>query len=134
MNEKLVVWIIDDDVVSKYVMKRNLKELNTLNVLEFPNSEEPLKILNALHEHSQALPDLIFLDVNMPIIDGFQFLEEYNTIKHSVNKNIHIYMLSSSLNPEDRVRAKSFSTVLDYHVKPINLDLIQKMIETVTLN
>ena len=45
MNEKLVVWIIDDDVVSKYVMKRNLKELNTLNVLEFPNSEEPLKIL-----------------------------------------------------------------------------------------
>ena len=77
---------------------------------------------------------MIFLDVNMPIIDGFQFLEEYNTIKHTINKNIHIYMLSSSLNPEDRVRAKSFSTVLDYHVKPIDLDLIQKMIETVTLD
>ena len=128
MNDKFTVWIIDDDVVSKYVMKRNLKELNILNVVDFPDSEKPLQILNDYLLHPQDLPDLIFLDMNMPFMDGFQFLEAYENIKHHINQTIQIYMLSSSINPEDRLKAKSFSSVVDFLIKPIDHKLVQQLL------
>ncbi|WP_419214217.1 response regulator [Maribacter sp. X9] len=131
MKEKLVVWLIDDDDISKYVMKRKLKELSIKNVVDFPDSVEPLEILHKSSCDLKILPDLILLDINMPLIDGFQFLDTYRGIKHKVKKDIPIYMLSSSLNPNDELRAKSFPEVLDYHIKPVAFEALQQMIETV---
>ncbi|MGC1514835.1 MAG: response regulator, partial [Maribacter sp.] len=96
MNDKLAVWIIDDDDISKYVLKRNLQELNVHNVKDFPDSIAPLEILKLNSADPQSLPDIIFLDINMPILDGFQFMEDYTLFNDKIDKKIKIYMLSSS--------------------------------------
>lgn len=68
------------------------------------------------------LPDIIFLDINMPIVDGWDFLEEFDKIKNSLPKTINIYMVSSSINAFDRVRAESQKLVNGYISKPITIN------------
>ena len=73
------------------------------------------------------LPDVIFLDINMPIMDGFQFMEEYVKIKPELNKKITIYMVSSSVDAVDIERAKSISDISDYIIKPIEPKQLKKI-------
>ena len=132
MTEELLVWIIDDDDISKYVMKRNLKELGILNPVEFPDSIEPLEILSENRTNVLALPDIIFLDLNMPILNGFQFLEELKTFNKEIDKKIHIFMLTSSMNDDDESYAKSVSEISEYFIKPIKLEQLAYAVENIT--
>ena len=129
MKENLLVWNIDDDDISKFVMKRNLKQISVLNVIDFPDSLKPLEILSSQCNNPEVLPDIIFLDLNMPIINGFQFLEDFQKINEKIEKSIHIFMVSSSLNSNDVNRAKSIPEVSDYFVKPIDLKDLRMLIE-----
>jgi response regulator RpfG family c-di-GMP phosphodiesterase len=131
MKENLLVWNIDDDDISKFVMKRNLKQISVLNVIDFPDSLKPLEILSSQYNNPEVLPDIIFLDLNMPIINGFQFLEDFQKINEKIEKSIHIYIVSSSLNSNDVNRAKSIPEVSDYFVKPIDLKDLRMLIENI---
>jgi response regulator RpfG family c-di-GMP phosphodiesterase len=129
MKEKLLIWNIDDDDISKFVMKRNLRQLSVLNVIDFSGSSEPLEILSSNYNNPELVPDIIFLDLNMPIINGFQFLEDFQKINEKIEKSIQIFMVSSSLNSNDVDRAKSIPEVSDYFVKPIELQDLRLLIE-----
>ncbi len=129
MKEELLIWNIDDDDISKFVMKRNLRQLSVLNVIDFSGSSEPLEILSSNYNNPELVPDIIFLDLNMPIINGFQFLEDFQKINEKIEKSIQIFMVSSSLNSNDVDRAKSIPEVSDYFVKPIELKDLRLLIE-----
>ena len=73
------------------------------------------------------LPDIIFLDLNMPVMDGWEFLNEFIKIKNSLHKKITLYVVSSSIDPRDLERAKSFNLVTDYLIKPIELKKFEKI-------
>lgn len=120
MNNSLNVCIVDDDDVYQFTMKISLKSFTSVNkILAFFNGEEAMNfMLDNLHTESE-LPDVIFLDINMPIIDGFQFMEEYAKIKPEVGKKITVFMVSSSVDPIDIERAKKISEISDYIIKPI---------------
>ena len=79
----------------------------------------------------EALPDIIFLDINMPFMDGWQFLEEYTKIKPTLSKQIVIYVVSSSISEYDIERARNNSNVSDYFVKPITVDTYKTLIALV---
>ncbi|SMD38208.1 Response regulator receiver domain-containing protein [Reichenbachiella faecimaris] len=120
MNKPYKICIIDDDEIYKFTVTSTLmiKKL-AREILEFSDGEEALGFMTAnLSNHTQ-LPDVILLDINMPIMDGFQFIEEYIKIKPSVSKKIAIYMVSSSLDPIDLDKAKTYNEISDYIVKPI---------------
>lgn len=70
-------------------------------------------------DNSELLPDVIFLDINMPIMNGWQFLDEFKKMQNSIDKNITIYLVSSSFDDRDISRSKDYAEVTDYIIKPV---------------
>jgi CheY-like chemotaxis protein len=70
---------------------------------------------------------LIFLDINMPVMDGWGFLEIFNEIKSTLNFGTNLFIVSSSINPDDEDRAKNDPEVLDYFPKPLTVDRLLKL-------
>ncbi|WP_240927948.1 response regulator, partial [Cellulophaga sp. Z1A5H] len=95
----------------------------------FSDGEEALNfVLKNLNDKIE-LPDIILLDINMPIMDGFQFMEEFVKIKPKLGKKIVVYMVSSSVDPKDIERTKKISAISDYIIKPIEIEKLKAIIE-----
>ena len=121
MNSTLeTVWIIDDDEIYKYGFRKfvSMKKLCG-NVIDFSNGKEAIEFLaNPLNiEH---LPDVIFLDIDMPQMDGWDFIEAFKCIKIHLSRKISIFMVTSSISYKDIVRAKNQTDITEYIVKPVN--------------
>ena len=123
------VCIVDDDQIYQVTSKKMIERINaTNNILIFSNGEEAFHFLLQTVSDTDALPDIIFLDVNMPYMDGWQFLEAFETIKFRLPKKITIYVISSSVSETDIQRAKKIPTVKDYYIKPISIDQYSEML------
>ncbi|MGY5845849.1 response regulator [Salegentibacter sp. HM20] len=131
MGQKVeLACIIDDDKIYVNLVRKiiEIKKLSK-NLIIFKNGREALeyfqKNLSSLSEDS--LPEIIFLDLNMPVMDGWEFLNEFIKIKNELSKKIQLYVVSSSIDPRDLERAKSFNMVTDYLIKPIELKKFEKI-------
>ena len=116
------VCIIDDDLIYQFLIKEEIEYTNMVSkIMFFNNGERALQFIeNNLNKNEMdILPDIIFLDINMPVMDGWEFLEAYKKIKPKVEKKIVIYMVSSSTDIRDLDRAKSISEISDYIIKPV---------------
>lgn len=97
----------------------------------FSDGEEAIEFFEANTKSTDKLPDVVFLDINMPIMDGWDFLEEYVKLKPSIEKKITIYVVSSSVHPEDIERATKISEVSDYLIKPVSADETRQILDKV---
>ncbi|MEO8235714.1 MAG: response regulator [Flavobacterium sp.] len=127
MKKVNLTYIVDDDKIFIFVLKKLLVKNESFDqVLDFKNGEEVIKMLS---DKNNILPSIILLDINMPVIDGWQFLEQ---IEKLPNKNkLNIFIMSSSIDKNDIEKSKSFSTVKDFISKPINNDKLNKLIENI---
>ncbi len=124
-----IVALVDDDYIFQLTASRLLKAANaSANVLQFSNGEEALRYLNEHADEESKLPDILLLDINMPHVDGWMFLNDYTHLKEKLSKEIKIYMVSSSIDPVDMNRAKSNISVKDYIVKPISREGFKEII------
>ena len=134
MRQKVeLACIIDDDKIYVNLVKKiiEIKKLSE-NLLIYKNGKEALDYFKDIMENvtdEDKLPDIIFLDLNMPVMDGWEFLNEFIKIKNKLNKKITLYVVSSSIDPRDLERAKSFNLVTDYLIKPIELKKFEKIFE-----
>nr|WKN34063.1 response regulator [Tunicatimonas sp. TK19036] len=120
--------IIDDDPVYVYGAKRLMEIVDFCeNLLVFHNGEDAIKYLKPVVEQGEKAPEIILLDINMPIMDGWQFLDEFAKIQPHCRRKIAIYMVSSSIDPADFNKAKSYSEVSDYIIKPIEEDDLRSL-------
>lgn len=121
-NKNILACLIDDDRVHAFVVERMLKKTqNCKDLLVFSDGSHALHYLNKTKDLDK-IPDIIFLDINMPVMNGWNFLDEFEKIKADIPKHIDIYVVSSSNNPFDKARAKSLAMVKDYIPKPITLN------------
>jgi len=132
MEKKTVICVIDDDKMYQFVVRKTLDLVEKpKKLMIFSDGEEALDYLSQNLSTEENLPDIIFLDINMPIMDGWDFLDEYIKLKGKPEKKITIYMVSSSVDPVDVERAKKMSEITGYIVKPIGPSKITEIIEAV---
>lgn len=121
-----IIAVVDDDAVYRRTVQRLLQSTELIeNVLTFENGHFILDYLQN-EENEQQLPDIILLDINMPQMNGWAFLDAYEKLKPKLSKSIRIYMVSSSSNKEDIDKTKTYTCVASYIFKPFSKkDLFQ---------
>lgn len=121
------VAVIDDDPIYANAFKNLLVTWQIKNsFLFFSNGKEALDFM--LLKEAAALPDILLLDLNMPKMNGWQFLENYLKIEPQIKKKISIYLVSSSIWDDDRRRAKQDFRVQDFISKPIFKDQLLQIL------
>jgi len=122
--------IIDDDEIFIFATKKLLQIKDFCNdFLIFHNGLEAINYLRPLIENGEKCPDVILLDLNMPVMDGWQFLDEFITIPNY--KKVTIYIVSSSIDQRDILRAKQYDCVSNYFIKPMSTESLNEILSGV---
>jgi len=129
MRQLQHVCVIDDDEIYIYLIKKSLAALDVEHSINaYANGLEALKGFKALIDQQQPIPEIIFLDINMPIMDGWEFLKGFKEIQALLPNQIPIYIISSSIAAEDKEKAKKFPEIVDYLSKPVELETLESII------
>jgi len=121
---------VDDSPLDHYILKRILRkheldyEVNCTS-----NGEEVLHFLEQHKWDRELLPDVILLDLYMPLFNGWEFLDKAQQLYNSLSKPVKIYILSASIDPLDINRAKQFPAVKSFVFKPITKESLQKLVD-----
>ena len=125
----LSFFLIDDDEIFQFIMKNTIAEISPdIKIKFFSDGEKGMDFLKQNLGAATNLPDIILLDVNMPFMDGWEFLNEYKSLQSQIKKEMDIYLLTSSNNPHDIAMAKEISELSGYLVKPISKEGIKNLI------
>lgn len=123
------VLLIDDDSACNFFNRRLLKNRgSSIQVQEARNGREALTLVKQAAENNQ-LPHLVFLDLNMPVMSGWEFLNEFKKLPEAQKQQTVIIVLSSSINPDDQARAKSYPEVAGYKIKYLSDESLGQIIE-----
>jgi len=125
---KLNFLLIDDDEVFNYLNKKSVtKSEHSKDVEIFLSAANALEYLHELIKSKKEFPDIILLDISMPVMNGFDFLEAFEKLPAKFKTKTSIYMLSSSMNDEDVKSAGNFTSVIGYLCKPLNLKKVDEI-------
>lgn len=131
MNKKLLIAIVEDDLIFQFIAERLIESINSEHqTIIFSDGKEAIDFIDSNRNELDTLPDIIFLDINMPVMNGWQFLNKYIEIKSEIKKEITIYIVSSSKNPDDFIKAENINEVTDYIVKPINREKYTSILDS----
>lgn len=117
--------LVDDDPIFAMIVQSLVAKLfDYVEFVHYKNGEEALYQLSQLQE--QDLPDLLLLDINMPLMNGWEFLEAFS---QDQDFDFPIYLISSSIDPEDRSRAKNNEQVKELLEKPLNKEKLKLIVQ-----
>ncbi len=126
-----IACVVDDDPLYNFGIKK-LFEYSSFaeDNLFYKNGQEAIDGLSEIVEKGLALPNVILLDINMPVMNGWQFLEEFK-IREMDKHGIRIFVISSSINQDEIDRANAYDYVSGYIVKPLTLDKVKDLKEKI---
>lgn len=120
------VMVIDDTPEDLYITSYVIEKTNySREILKFDIATEALEYLNNNINNTALLPQAIFVDIFMPIMNGFEFLDEYDNLPESFKSNCAVYVISSSFDERDINRARNNKNVKAYIEKPLRKDFLE---------
>lgn len=125
------VFLIDDDEINNFICVNILKKISFAeDVQAFESATDALEAIQALDiNDASAFPEVIFLDINMPIMNGWDFLKEFSKIKSNLPIDISLFMLSSSIYQADVEKSREYEEVVDFVTKPLNESVLNEIKE-----
>ena len=127
------ILLVDDDAATNYLHKRVVKEEGCAEqIVTADNGAAALKYLQQLAAENQPPPELIFLDINMPVLNAWEFLEVYQKLPEEQKSKSVIVMLTTSLNPEDENRAGEYSEIASFKFKPLDKNMLTEVLEKIS--
>jgi len=131
MNKLKNVLLIDDSESDNFYHSRKIKKLGiTDNIHICYSGEEALEYLKSELDGIHPQPTLIFLDINMPGMNGWEFLEEYEKLELSQQGEVVLTMLSNSIDERDKLRAQKYKSVHGFYSKPLKEDYLTVILES----
>lgn len=135
MNRKLnCILLIDDDEPTNFLNRMAVEELDCVQHIEvIQSAREALDYLDCANSPAPQRtdcpkPELIFLDINMPAMDGWEFLDRYNALPPESKNSVIVIMLTTSFNPEDELKARKIESVSEFRNKPLTPDLLREIL------
>lgn len=123
------IFIIDDDKMYLMILRRRIEKISgSITIESYMNGLAAIEELSRLIAEKKDLPGVIFLDINMPVMDGWQFIERIENELSELLMNTKIYMVSTSLEERDIERASSNKSISEYIYKPISPDKLAEII------
>ena len=125
--------LVDDNEIDNLINQKMIESANICNrIFVHTGAKSAIEFLRNMEKLAEDklenfLPDYIFLDIDMPLMDGFQFLDEYDKLKDSTKNYCKVVMLTSSLNPMDMKKAKESKYIVNYLNKPLTQENLKKL-------
>jgi CheY-like chemotaxis protein len=130
IRKRPLIGIVDDDIIFQFILTRVINyNKQAEGIITFSDGEKAIQYLTDNKATNENIPDIIFLDSNMAIMDGWQFIEEYASIKTEIKKKVVIVMWSSSVNPINIERASKISEISKYIIKPMKLEEVKRFFD-----
>lgn len=124
--KQITIWVIDDDPIYQIIVNKMMQKSELhLDVLSFKNGKEAIDEFKHKLDKKEVLPNIILLDINMPIMDGWEFMDEIVLLKNQIPQKIHIYIVSSSIAVDDKKKAKLYPEIVGYLIKPLNHEVLK---------
>lgn len=124
------ILLIDDDEPTNFLNRLTLEQAECTRHIHIAQSgQEALEYLWNCGPGKLPRPDLIFLDINMPAMDGWEFLEKYRSLPSERKADIVLIMLTTSLNPDDELKTKAIPEVSGFENKPLSQQRVHHLLE-----
>ena len=128
MKKKLdCIMLVDDDSLDNRFHQIIIEEMGITDLIHI--AQDGIEAINYLKRADSVKPDLIFLDINMPKMNGWEFLEAYKVLDEGQKSKIVIMMLTTSLNPWDRTKAEKISAITGFQVKPLSEEMLREILQ-----
>ena len=122
MLKMIKCLIVDDEFIAREIIASHLSKIDNLEIVA-----QCKNAIAAFNYINKTPIDLVFLDINMPIMNGFSFIKSLDKLSDRVVQGMRIVLLTQSDSPQDIKEAKKFDKVIDYVVKPLNAEKIKAL-------
>ncbi|CAM4009089.1 response regulator [Flavobacterium weaverense] len=120
---KKTIWVVDDDPIYQIIINKIIQRSEMFSeIFSYKNGKEAIDNLSEVIDKDGDLPDIILLDINMPVMDGWEFMEALGEIQPKFKRQIIVYIVSSSIAVEDKNTSKTYTNILGYLSKPVSVN------------